>query len=305
MRKWLLLVFVLALLVAACGDDAAGTTTTAAGTTTTAAGTTTTAAGTTTTAAGTTTTAAGTTTTAAALETIQAGVLTIGSDIPYPPFEDFASNGDAIGFDVDLMNEIARRIGLEPVWRDTDFDTIFTQLAQGNFDVVASATTITAEREQMVNFSTPYFNANQALTINTNETPDITSWHDLQSGDAVAVQTGTTGAIWAKENLEPLGIAVREFVQPPDCFAALEGGQVIGTIIDIDPSLEAQETRPGIKVAEEIVTGEAYGFAVNPANEPLLTAINAAFADMLADGFYQTTYDKWIERPGASVLFQG
>ena len=134
MRKWLLFVFALALLAAACGDDAKDT------------------------------------------QTIEAGKLTIGSDIPYAPFEDFDATGQAIGFDVDLMNEIARRLGLEPVWRDTDFDTIFTQLAQGNFDVVASATTITADRELMVDFTTPYFNANQALTININETPDITGW---------------------------------------------------------------------------------------------------------------------------------
>ncbi len=286
MRKWLLLVFALALLAAACGDDAEETTTTAAPVTTT-------------------TAAPVTTTTAAALETIDAGKLTIGSDIPYPPFEDFDTSGAAIGFDVELMNEIAHRLGLEPVWRDTDFDTIFTQLAQGNFDVVASATTITADREEMVNFTSPYFNANQALSININETPDITGWADLKSGDAVAVQTGTTGAMWAKENLEPLGIVVREFVQPPDCFAALEGGQVQGAIIDIDPSLEAEATRPGIVVAEEIITGEAYGFAVNPANAALLAAINDAFADMLTDGFYQTTYDAWIERPGASILFGG
>ena len=108
-------------------------------------------------------------------ETIEAGVLTIGSDIPYAPFEDFDAAGMPIGFDVELMNEVANRLGLEPVWRDTDFDTIFTQLAQGNFDVVASATTITADRELMVNFTNPYFNANQALTININETPDITT----------------------------------------------------------------------------------------------------------------------------------
>jgi polar amino acid transport system substrate-binding protein len=273
MRKWLLLVFALALLVAACGGDEGGATAGCAS--------------------------------EPAVDTATAGILKIGSDIPYMPFEGTDdATGEPIGFDVELMNEIACRLGLEPQWVDTDFDTIFTQLAQGNFDVVASATTITAEREQMVNFTTAYFNANQALTINTNLTPNITSWADLKSGDAVAVQTGTTGALWAKENLEPLGIVVREFVQPPDCFIALEGGQVIGTIIDIDPSLEAEATRPGIKVAEEIVTGEAYGFAVNPANEPLLAAINTQFAALLEDGFYQTTYDKWIERPGASVLFE-
>lgn len=274
LRKLLLLVFVLGLVMAACGDDEEGT-------------------------------VGAECAAEPAVATSEPGILKVGSDIPYPPFEDFAASGEAIGFDIDLMNEIACRLGLEVTWVDTDFDTIFTQLAQGNFDVVASATTITAEREVMVDFTNPYFNANQALTINENETPDIAGVADLKSGDAVAVQTGTTGAIWAKANLEPLGIIVREFVQPPDCFAALEGGQVIGAIIDIDPSLEAQSTRPGIKVAEEIVTGEAYGFAVNPANTALLAAVNAAFADMLEDGFYQTIYDIWIERPGASILFEG
>jgi polar amino acid transport system substrate-binding protein len=273
LRKWLLLVFALALLVAACGDDDEG--------------------------------AGAECASEPAVETIEDGILTVGSDIPYPPFEDFDTNGEAIGFDVDLMNEIGCRLGLEVRWVDTDFDTIFTQLAQGNFDVVASATTITEERELMVDFTVPYFNANQALTINTNETPDIEGWADLESGDTVAVQTGTTGAIWAKENLEPLGIIIREFVQPPDCFAALESGQVVGAIIDIDPSLEAEADRPGIKVAEEIVTGEAYGFAVNPGNNALLAAVNAQFAAMLEDGFYQAAYDTWIERPGASVLFEG
>jgi len=133
---------------------------------------------------------------------------------------------------------------------------------------------------------------------------EITSWNDLKAGDAVAVQTGTTGEMWAKENLEPLGIVIRSFTQPPDCFAALESGQVIGTIIDIDPSLEAQATRPGLVVVQEIVTGEAYGFPVNPANAELLAAVNSVLSQMMADGFYQTTYDAWIERPGASVLFE-
>ena len=278
LRKWLLLVFALSLVVAACGDDDGETTTTTAAETTT-------------------------TTEAAGLQTIEPGVLTIGSDIPYPPFEDFDAGGNVIGFDAELMNEIAARLGLEPLWIDTDFDTIFTQLAQGNFDVVASATTITAEREQQVDFSDRYFNANQALTINSDETPNIESTADLQSGDAVAVQTGTTGEIWAMENLEPLGIVIRSFTQPPDCFAALEGAQVIGAIVDIDTSLSAAADRPGLAVVEEIVTGEGYGFGVNPENPDLLAAVNQALADMLADGTYQESYDAWLDRPEGSILY--
>lgn len=282
LRTWLLLAFALSLVVAACGDDGGTTTTTAA----------------------VTTTAAATTTEAAGLETIQPGILTIGSDVPYPPMEDFDAEGNVIGFDADLMNEIARRLGLEPRWIDTDFDTIFTQLAQGQFDVVASATTITEEREKMVDFSTRYFNSNQALTVNTNETPDIASVDDLQSGDAVAVQTGTTGEIWAKENLEPRGIIIRSFVQPPDCFTAIDGGQAVAGVLDIDTSLDAEAKWPALKVVQEIVTGEGYGFPVNPANPALLAAVNAALEDMKADGFYQQAYDTWLTRPGGSVLYE-
>lgn len=281
LRTWLLLAFALSLVVAACGDDGGTTTTTAA----------------------VTTTAAATTTEAAGLETIQPGILTIGSDVPYPPMEDFDADGNVIGFDADLMNEIARRLGLEPRWIDTDFDTIFTQLAQGQFDVVASATTITEEREKMVDFSTRYFNSNQALTVNIDETPDIASVDDLQSGDAVAVQTGTTGEIWAKENLEPRGIIIRSFVQPPDCFTAIDGGQAIAGVLDIDTSLDAEDKWPALEVVQEIVTGEGYGFAVNPANPALLAALNAALEDMKADGFYQQAYDAWLTRPGGSVLY--
>jgi phosphate/phosphite/phosphonate ABC transporter binding protein len=278
LRKWLLLVFALSLIVAACGDDEGETTTTTAAETTT-------------------------TTEASGLELIEPGILTIGSDVPYPPFEDFDAEGNVIGFDADLMNEIAARLGLEPRWLDTDFDTIFTQLAQGNFDVVASSVTLTAERAQMVNFTDGYYNTNQGFTVNTNETPNIHSTADLVSGDAVAVQTGTTGEIWAMENLEPLGIVVRTFQQPPDAFAALEGGQVVGTVIDVDPSLDAQANRPGLEVVEYIDTNELLAFGVNPEAPNLLAEINRVFREMVADGTYQEMYDAWITRPDASILY--
>jgi polar amino acid transport system substrate-binding protein len=278
-RNWILLVVALTLMIAACGGTEETTTT-----------------------AGPTTTAAPTTT-AGALQTKEPGVLTIGSDIPYPPFEDFDASGKVIGFDADLMNEMARRLGLTPNWIDTDFDTIFTQLASGNFDVVASATTITPDRAQMVKFTKGYYNSNQAFTINTTVTPNIAGVADLKSGDAVAVQTGTTGAIWATANLASKGIVIREFTAAPDCFGALEAGQVVGTIVDVDPSLEAEATRPGLKVAEEILTGEQYGFGVNPANAALLSELDRVFQEMLDDGFYQTAYDKWITRPQGSVLY--
>jgi len=283
-RKLLIVFAAFALLVAACGDDDEATTTEA-------------------TEAPTTTTAAPTTTEAAGLQTLESGVLTVGSDISWPPFEEYNEAGEVVGFDADLVNEIGSRLGLTVLWQDTSFDTIFTNLAQGQFDIVASGATITAERAQQVNFSDGYFNSNQALTVNLDETPDIASLADLSAGDSVAVQTGTTGAVWATENLAPLGIDVREFPQAPDTYNALEGGQVTGVIFDIDSALEEVDNREGLAVVAEIPTGELYGIAVNPANEDLLAAVNGALAAMVADGTYQTIYDGWFDKPEGSINY--
>jgi phosphonate transport system substrate-binding protein len=274
-RKLLWVVLAFSLVAAACGDDG-GTTTTGA-----------------------------TTPPAGDGLTQTEGVLTVGSDIPYPPFEDFdEATGDVIGFDADLINELASRLGLTVEWVDTDFDTIFTQLATGRFDVVASATTITPERSQQVNFTTPYYNAQQSLTVNTNLTPEIGSTDDLGDGDRVAAQTGTTGLDWALENLAPLGVEVVEFPAAPDTYTALEGGQVVGVVNDA-PSAEAEvANREGLRIVQIFETGEEYGFGVDPARAELLTSLNSAFADMLEDGTYQSIYDDWFDSQANSVLYE-
>jgi ABC-type amino acid transport substrate-binding protein len=100
------------------------------------------------------------------VDTLEEGILTVGSDIPYPPFE-IRKGGKLGGLDIDLINEIASRLGVKTEVIDTSFDTIFTQLAGGRFDVVVAASTITPAREKQVNFSDPYYNAKQSLTVNT------------------------------------------------------------------------------------------------------------------------------------------
>ncbi|HLE39216.1 MAG TPA: phosphate/phosphite/phosphonate ABC transporter substrate-binding protein [Acidimicrobiia bacterium] len=267
------LVFVLALIVSACGDDDATTTTAA-------------------------------TTTAASSLTRTPGVLTVGSDIPYPPFEDFDTASNVIGFDADLINEIATRLGLEVDWIDTAFDTIFTQLATGQFDVVASATTITPERALQVSFTEPYYNSQQGFTVNTTLTPFINGTEDLGTGDSVAVQTGTTGADWATTNLAPLGVLVREFDVVGDAYNAVEGGQVTGVVSDEPSAFVEIANREGLEIVEVIDTNEHYGFGVDPARTALLAQMNTALADMFADGTYQTIYDTWFEAPAGSVLFE-
>ena len=114
--------------------------------------------------------------------------LTVGSDIPYPPFE--FGKPPYQGFDVDVVNEIAKGLGSKATFKKTPFDTIFRDLAQGKFDMVASASTITPEREKTVDFSTSYFPADQSLMVKKGST--IKTVDDV-AGKVIGAQLGTTG----------------------------------------------------------------------------------------------------------------
>jgi ABC-type amino acid transport substrate-binding protein len=245
--------------------------------------------------------------TGAEFTTLEEGVLTVGSDIPYPPFE-FREGGQLTGFDIDLIREIATRLDLEVTDDDvidTSFDTIFTQLAGGRFDVVVAASTITPEREKEVNFSDPYYNSQQSLTVNTEESGDIQSLEDLQEGDIVGVQSGTTGKAYVQQNV-PEGVEIRSFPEGPDAYTALEAGQVDAAVNDEPTAIAEIADRPGLEIVTTIDTGEAYGIAVDPSNEPLLDAINQALADMIEDGTYEEIYNKYPDLPpGGNVAANG
>ena len=236
--------------------------------------------------------------------TVAPGRLTIGSDIPFPPFE-FREDGKLTGFDVRLAEELAKRLELEAKWVDTSFDTIFTSLASGQFDMVASATTITEERKRQVSFTEPYYAAQQALTISTAETPDVQSVEDLEPGSVVAVQRGTTGETWARENL-PEGVETRSFPESPDTYTALEAGNVAAVLFDEPSAITEVEQREGLEIVQVIDTGERYGFPVDPRNEELLTALDEALAQVKDDGTYQRIFEEFEELPdGGNIIEAG
>jgi polar amino acid transport system substrate-binding protein len=230
------------------------------------------------------------------LTLLKEGTLTVGSCLEYKPFEFRNKDGDLTGFDVEIMEEIAKRLGLSGVtWVKANFNTIFPALATGQkFDAVAAASTITPEREQIVDFSDGYYNSRQSLTVNTDKTPDITSTDDLGSGDSVGVQKGTTGKEWAEKNLGSKGVQVRTYTTITDAFTDLEAGRTTGIINDEPSSIAEVADRPSLKVVEPIDTGELYGIAVNPENPDLKDAINQALHDLIADGTYKELFEKYF-----------
>jgi polar amino acid transport system substrate-binding protein len=237
-----------------------------------------------------------------AFSTIEDGVLKVASCLDYEPFESVV-NGDEVGFDVDLTEAIAERLGLEVEWIKVIFEQSFTALAGGQFDMIAAAVTATgdtgAERDEVVDFSDFYFNSQQSLTVNTEETPDITSTDDLGQGDTVGAQRGTTGAAWIRENLVPQGVELKTYAGAPEAFTDLEAGNITAVVNDEQSSVGIIEERPTLEIVERIDTDEKYAFAFSPENPELREAANVALAELIADGTYEELFNEYF--PGFEI----
>ena len=238
--------------------------------------------------------------------TVEEGVLIVGSDIPYPPFE-FEEASELTGFDVEIVREVADRLGLENTddhWISTDFGTIFQQLASGtSFDIVAAAVTgyapegspaseTVAERTAVVDFTIPFYPSLQSLTVDTEASPDITSVDTLPDGARVGVQRATTGAFYAEENLT--GAELVSFEKAPQLYQQLQAGQLDAVFNDLPVTVDSISDKPGLEIVEQIETGEEYAIAVSKDNPGLTEAINGALEEMFADGSFAEIYTKYF-----------
>jgi polar amino acid transport system substrate-binding protein len=224
---------------------------------------------------------------------INEGQLLAGIDTPFAPFEK-GHPPNVTGYDIDVVNGIAEELGLEVVQQETDFTTIFRDVAQGKFDIAVAASTITPGRENTVDFSDPYYLADQSLLVAEGET-DIGSQKDL-GGKIVGAQDGTTGETYANDETD--ASEVRGYPGGTDAVNALRAGQVDAVIVDSPVAEDQVEKQGGVEIAEDIVTRELYGFSFAPDNDALREAVNEAIAKLKEDGTITKLYDKYF--PGES-----
>jgi polar amino acid transport system substrate-binding protein len=230
---------------------------------------------------------------------ITEGTLSVGTDTPFPPFE-IGQPPNISGYDIDVMNGIAEQLELTPEYTDTGFGTIFRDTANGQFDTAAAASTITPGRERTVDFTDPYYEAQQALLVE--EGSDIQSVDDL-SGVIVGAQDGTTGEAYANEETD--ASEVRGFPEGPNAVSALVTGQVDAVIIDQPVAVDAIEKQGGVEIAEEITTNELYGFAVAPENDALREAMNEALATLKEDGTIDELYEQYFQTAPPPTVLEG
>ena len=229
---------------------------------------------------------------------VKEGTLIVASDLDFPPLDSF-ENGEPQGFDVELSQEIAKRLGLTCEYLPPqDFDSIIPMIKQGGkADIGNSAFSITDERKKEIDFTDPYLDSNlgiavkKDLGISGNEEAIVGALNNADM--TVAVQAGTTGEAWARENLPNATIVPLASVTV--CMTGVSTGQYQAFCADL-PVIGYQCTISftDCEIALEIPTGEQYGIVVSKDNPGLTAAINQALADMNADGTMGTLKNKWF-----------
>ncbi|MYW42872.1 basic amino acid ABC transporter substrate-binding protein [Streptomyces sp. SID161] len=228
------------------------------------------------------------------------GQLTTCTHLPYPPFQSDV-DGKVQGFDVSLIDLVAKDLGVKQEILDTPFENFKTGafLNSGQCDLAAAGMTITPERAKNVDFSDPYFEATQAVLVAKDS--GIGSLADVKSkGKKLGAQAQTTGEDYVRgKGYDPISFESSDAV-----LNGLRAGQVQAVVIDypvVQGWLKDKANADKFKVVDNIKTGEQYGFTVKKGNKALLDAINKALKDAKADGTYKKIYEKWIGPYNASV----
>ena len=225
---------------------------------------------------------------------IAAGKLTTCTHLPYAPFQSNDDSGKTIGFDVDMMDLVAKKLGVEQAIVDTPFEGIKSgqDLSTGKCDIAAAGMTITDERKKAILFSLPYFDATQALLVKSDST--VAKLADLK-GKKLGAQAATTGLDYAKSKADANGYTIVEFQDLATQTQALTTGQVDAAINDLPVWTEAIKVDKGAtKVATQFDTGEQYGFGMKLGNDALKKIVDDAITTSKSDGTYATLYTKWI-----------
>ena len=215
----------------------------------------------------------------------------VATDATWPPFESVNEQTKAIeGFDIDLMNAIAAKQGLDIEYINVAFDPLLAGMATCQYDASISAMTITEERKKNFAFSDSYFAAGQVVTIRIDDT-SITG-KDSLAGKTVGAQLGTTGEIEAK-NIS--GVTVKSYDDIGLAFQDLMNGQIDAVIADNPLALGYVGKNAGkIKTVGEVFTDEYYGIAVCKDNTDLLAKLNAGLAAVKSEGLIDKLTEKWI-----------
>jgi polar amino acid transport system substrate-binding protein len=222
---------------------------------------------------------------------VHAADLTVGANIGNVPWEFEDASGKVTGFEVDLVNEVAKRLGKTVEFVNTPFNGLFPAVQSGRINMAVSSITITEKRLASVSFAQPYYDSDQSLTVTAKS--GITGLKDMGS-KVVGVDTGSTGDMWAEGHKADYKLGeIRRFEGLQPAMLDLVAGRVDGYISDIPALLYYAKDKPELKVVERIPTGEKYSIMFNK-GDPLAAQVNDVITTLKKEGFIAKLHQTWF-----------
>ena len=218
----------------------------------------------------------------------------VGTGATYRPFEYETPNKELVGFDVDLMKEIAKAGGFTVKFINTPWDGIFAALNNGDRDIIMSGITITEKRKQVVDFARPYFLAHQLIL--TNKNLKINGLKDLE-GKTVAVVNASAGDIAASKVFGKTSPNIKRFDNTPLALEELNNGGVDAMIGDVGvlQFYSRQNPEKAFNQCRDASFEEQYfGIGIAKGNKKVLDAVNKGLDAVIANGEYDKVYQKWF-----------
>ncbi len=219
------------------------------------------------------------------------GYIVMGTEATYPPFEFVdEETKQIVGFDVDIGEAIARKLGVKLVVKDIAFDGLIPALITGKIDFIAAAMTITEERAKMVSFSDPYFTAGQVIVVRKASSFRPKSYEDLK-GHKVGVQQGTTADI---DVSKVKGVEIVRYTRFTDAFLDLSVGRIDAVVLDFAPAQAYVKFNPTLVISSPVLSEEKFGIAVRKEDKELLDLINEVLKELNTKTAYEYLVDKWF-----------
>lgn len=227
--------------------------------------------------------------------TVQAATLRIATEPTFAPFESVdTKTHEFVGFDMDLIQLLAKKAGYTPLIESIGFDAIVPGLITGTIDVGAAGITITPERARRVLFTDSYYDSGLSIVIHKNDAGTLKGEKDL-TGRRICVQIGTSGA--QRANTIPQSI-VRSFNTMPEAFLELKNRGCSAVIADKPVNsvfMRERGNKDGSYIhLPETLDAEQFGFAVSKKHPEIREKLNKALADAKASGEYQAIYQKYF-----------
>lgn len=218
------------------------------------------------------------------------GILVMGTNAFFPPFE-YYEGEEIVGIDAELMQAIADELGVQLEIVNMEFESLPNALSSGQIDVIAAGFTINPDRQETMDFTTPYYNATQTIIVLSDS--GLATLDDI-TDKVIGVQTGTTGYDCALEITDESNIC--SFDNGMMAVEALKNGQVDAVIIDNNPAKTYEKENPDdLMLIEGAFDEEQYAMAVVKGSTTLQDNINTALAAIIEDGTYDEIIGKYVE----------